>query len=79
MKTLAFTFSGYTGWDCLLGLLPKRWQAKAVAKAWIKNLGFLKEIPPNTTMTLNMPFGSFRILDSKGRLEPCRPEYTPGR
>lgn len=67
-----FNFVGYAGWDLLLALMPKAWQTKRVALAWIKMATTPDGVRPNlgrTPMVLQMPWGSFKILDYAGNVE----------
>lgn len=63
-RSLVFTFSGYSGIDVLAAILPKSWQTKRVARAWLKALG---DVDLETTVAvIQMPWGSFRIIDKRG-------------
>lgn len=71
MKTLTFRFAGYAGWDLIWSLFSKKFQTRVVAREWIR-LMIRKghQIRPDQTpMYLEMPWGRFRVLDTRGRVE----------
>jgi hypothetical protein len=80
-RSLVFNFSGYSGFDMLLALLPKSWQVKSIAKAFLKMHTPAGGSPPNlkkTLVLLVMPFGRYRVVDQKGNVESYSGELTQG-
>lgn len=79
-RAMVFNFVGYAGLDVLLSLLPKIWQTKRVARAWLRSLTPPHGEQPNlesTPLILQMPWGAFRILDYSGNVKPCSRENIP--
>lgn len=80
MRTIFFNFSGYSGWDIWLSLLPKRVQVKKIAAAFIKDR--MKGAPgvamdfETSPVILNMPWASYRILDARGNVRQVATEPT---
>ena len=82
MRSLYFNFEGYTGLDILRSALPKKVQTRMVARAWLRSLtipGAPRPDPAATPMILQMPWGSYRVLDLKGNFERCAKEVFPVR
>lgn len=79
MKSLTFVFSGYGGWDVLMGLLPKGLQGRMIARAFIRKMttGGVAPDPTKTRMVVALPWGSYQIMNSRGKLAPCAREHTP--
>ena len=76
-RSLVFRFNGYSGLDILSALLPKSWQTRRVAKAWLRALTPANGEAPDlvkTSVIVEMPWGSFRIVDWAGHVERCRTE-----
>lgn len=62
--------TAYTGIDVLRNIMPARWQAKSIAKLLLK--GDWKDADPATVeMVIELPAGSFKIVDLQGNVEPC--------
>lgn len=72
-RQIIFTFSGYTGIDILLSLFTKRFQVRVMAKRLLRNAD-----PETTPIFINTPWGSWRIIDRKGRIEQCGRKYVRG-
>lgn len=80
-KKMVLTFTSYTGLDILNNLLPKMWQTKIVAKRLLKTMkqlggGIIPDCQ-KSYLIVQMPWGSFRIKDIKGNIEPCPHESVP--
>jgi hypothetical protein len=78
-RSLVFNFTGYSGLDVLMTLLPKRWQVKSIAKAFLKMHTPAGGLPPDvrkTVIVLVMPFGKYRIIDQRGNFEYYSGELT---
>ena len=74
-RAMGFTFHGYSGVDVLLTILPKAWQSRIVARRWMKAVG--NPDPLVTRLIINMPWGTYRIVDAAGRLERCAKDLAP--
>lgn len=81
-RALVFTFSGYSGFDAMvMPLLPKCWQVRIIARAFLRTHTPKGGVPPDpltTRIVLVMPFGTYRITDRKGHVESCAREHVPG-
>ena len=78
-RRLVFNFKGYSGLDILLMLLPKSWQTRRVARAWLRALTPTGGGPPDlkkTDVVVQMPWGSFKVVDHSGNVEPCATEHV---
>lgn len=68
-KSLCLNFAGYSGFDQIYILFPKRWQTRIVARKWMRALNYPD--PTVTNVMIQMPWGSFKVLDKKGNVEKC--------
>jgi hypothetical protein len=65
--TLTRTVEAYTGWHIVFALLPLAWQARLVARAWLRETG----MDPRAAVLIVQRHGqSFLILDASGRVGP---------
>ena len=72
-KALVLNFTGYSGWDILLSLLPKSWQTRTVARRYMNFMTPRFGEPPDprkTDIVVQMPWGTYRVLDEHGNVEP---------
>lgn len=69
MRPLVFVVSTYTGWHKLLWLLPERWQARYIARGWLRDLGYA-ELPETQTLIVQLPGSTWRIIDMRANVEP---------
>lgn len=79
-RTMYFNFSGFYGWDSFLALLPKSFQVRCIARAWLKSMTPPHGDPPNLKdhpMVIQTTWGSFRIVSYSGKVEPCSREHFP--
>lgn len=78
---MVLKFTGYTGLDVFCNLLPKAWQTKIVAKRLLKTMKFLGGgITPDcekSYLIVQMPWGSFHVMDNNGKVEACPHESIP--
>jgi hypothetical protein len=68
-KPLVFVVGAYTGWHLFLSLLPERWQARFVARRWLRTLPHLPDFDA-TPVLIQLPTGMWRVKDACGRVEP---------
>lgn len=76
-KSMTFNFSGYSGKDVWLAILPYSWQTKRIAKAWLKTLTTPDGVKPNvdnTPLLISTPWGCYRIVDLDGNTKPAARE-----
>lgn len=60
----------YTGWDLWRSFMPVKWQAKSLVKLLLKSTW--KGADWSTTdLVVELPDGSFRVIDAQGNVEPC--------
>lgn len=79
MKTIVYRFAGYSGFpDVLLSLLPKLRQVKAIARRILRGpyKGWNFE-NPFASLQVQMPWGTYRVLDERGNVEPCSSAAGP--
>ena len=76
-RPLIFYFTGYSGLSVVYSILPERWQARIIAKKWLRSL---RPIVPDLTITelvVQMPTASYRVVSLKGAVEPCEKIRIP--
>lgn len=69
-KTITFAFSGYSGIDVALGILPERWQAKVVAKRLLRDTYKGLDLAA-TRLVVQMPNSAYAVKDERGNVEPA--------
>lgn len=74
-RTMVFNFAGYSGWHLLASLLPKKAQARFIAKRWMKSVN--NPDPKETRLVINLPWGSYQIVDAAGHVIVCPRENVP--
>ncbi len=72
---ITWRFTGYAGKDIWLSLLPERWQARMIARRLLKSL-YPGAAP--YTICVQMPTGSYIIVDQAGHIEPIKGDPTGG-
>lgn len=73
-KSMIFHFQGYTGCTLWRWLLPEFWQAKLLARDW------LRQSPMNPTATvckIQMPMSTWQIVDAAGNVKPAPRDTLP--
>ena len=63
-RALVFGFTGWSGWSIFYMLLPKTWQTRIVARAWLRTLGTVDL--DKTDVLVKMPWGTFRVVNQQG-------------
>lgn len=67
--TLVFRFEGWAGKDSWRSVLPLKWQAAAAARKLMKSAYKDMDLKV-TTLVIQMPGRSYRVVNAKGRVEP---------
>ena len=76
-RVLVLLFIAWGGWDAWRTLLPFDWQARAIAKRMLRkspDWNWHGIDPTTQRLVIQAPFGTYEILDKRGRVRRCSPE-----
>ena len=76
-RALVFLFIAWTGWDFWRTLLPFSWQARTIARRMLRkspDWNWHGIDPATQRLVIQTPFGSYEVLDRRGRVRRCSPE-----
>lgn len=76
-RALVLLFIAWGGWDVWRTLLPFDWQARAIAKRMLRkspDWNWHGIDPAAQRLVIQAPFGTYEIVDKRGRVRRCSPE-----
>ena len=72
-RALTIKLAGTTGVDSFIEMISKKWLIRRIAKRLMR--GMWQSADPNATdLLIQTPWGTWRVVDKNGRIEPARPD-----